>query len=41
VRLEIGGLYSYHVNLTPRTARRLAIALLTEAEGLRETDPSD
>jgi hypothetical protein len=32
VSLEISGTYSYRVNLTPTIARRLAIALLTEAE---------
>jgi hypothetical protein len=41
VRLEVGGMNSYHVDLTPRTARRLAIALLTEAEGHSEMGPSD
>ena len=32
VRLEVGGTNRYHINLTPTDARRLAIALLTEAE---------
>lgn len=41
VRLEVGGTNRYHVNLTPTIARRLAIALLTEAEERDETSQSN